>query len=111
VAFDADLAARVREEMHAYPGVSERKMFGGIGFMVHGNMAVGVHGRELIVRIDAGEHDDALGQTATRTFDVTGREMRGWLLVGPAGVKTPKQLRTWVEKGAAFASTLPPKKR
>ena len=109
MAYDEDLAARVREIIGERAGVSERKMFGGIGFMLGGNVAVGVHGEDLIVRIDPAGHETALADPAARTFDLTGREMRGWLFVAPAGSKTERRLRAWVERGAAFASSLPSK--
>jgi TfoX/Sxy family transcriptional regulator of competence genes len=104
MAYDDALAARVREALSGRDGFSERKMFGGIGFMLNGNLAVGVHGDELIVRVAPERTDEALAKPHTRVFDMTGRPMKGWLLVGPAADLDP-----WIAEGADYASSLPPK--
>jgi hypothetical protein len=109
VAYDAQLADRVRELLSLREGVSEREMFGGIGFMVGGNMACGVHGEELIVRLGPEEGERALSEPNTREFDLTGRPMRGWLLVGPGALGDDESLAGWVDAGADFAASLPPK--
>jgi len=109
VAYDEDLATRVREMVGELRGVREQKMFGGIAFMVGGNMAVGVHGEDLIVRLDPAEHDAALARAGARTFDLSGRPMQGWLLVEPSALSTERRLRAWVDRGTAFAASLPPK--
>ena len=107
--YDEELAERVREVLDQRRGVIEMKMFGGIGFMLRGNMAVGVHGDDLIARVDPAEHETLLAKPNARLFDITGRPMAGWLLVAKSGLKTAKQLRTWVDRSADFAMSLPPK--
>jgi TfoX/Sxy family transcriptional regulator of competence genes len=109
MAFDEELAERVRELLAPREAVSERKMFGGIGFMVAGNMACGVHCDELIVRLDAHEAERALEEGAVRRFDITGRPMKGWILVSSDGTAADDELAGWVDAGAEFASALPPK--
>ena len=84
-------------------------MFGGIAFLLNGNMCVGVHGSELIVRLAPEETDAALTQPHTRRFDLTGRPMKGWILVEQAGVKTDAKLGKWVEIAAKYAGALPKK--
>jgi TfoX/Sxy family transcriptional regulator of competence genes len=109
MAYDEDLADRVRELLGDRAGVAERKMFGGIGFMVEGNMAVGVMEDELIVRLDPADAGKALGEPGVRRFDFTGRPMKGWLFVGGEAIAEPDGLRDWVEAGADHAASLPPK--
>jgi TfoX/Sxy family transcriptional regulator of competence genes len=109
MAYDHQLAERVRAALGDRAQVTERRMFGGIAFMVGGNMAVGVNGDDLIVRVDPGEHEAALAEPGVRTFDMTGRPMAGWLLVGADTTASEEGLRSWVERGAAFASSLPSK--
>lgn len=87
----------------------EKKMFGGVGFLLNGNMACGVHKDNLIVRVDPEKHSALLKKAHARPFDITGRPMKGWLLIDADGVKTEKQLSAWVKEGLEFASTLPPK--
>ena len=89
----------------------EKKMFGGIAFLLNGNMALGVNKNDLIVRLDPDEHDTLLKKPHTRTFDLSagGRPMKGWMLVAPAGVKADKDLKTWVEIGTIYAKGLPKK--
>jgi hypothetical protein len=109
VAYDEQLAERVRAALGDRPQLTERRMFGGLAFMLGGNMAVGVNGDDLIVRLDPEEHERALGEPGVRTFDMTGRPMVGWLLVGPDATTSDEALRSWVERGATFASSLPAK--
>jgi TfoX/Sxy family transcriptional regulator of competence genes len=108
--YNEDLASRVRELLRDEGALGEREMFGGVAFLLEGNMSVGISGDELIVRVgpEAGEH--ALGQPHARAFDMTGRPMKGWVMVAPEGVKTERQLATWVGRGVAFARTLPAKR-
>jgi TfoX/Sxy family transcriptional regulator of competence genes len=106
VAYDLQLAGRVRQELGDRPGLNERKMFGGIGFMLRGNMCCGVRGDELLVRVDPEESDEALDDPGVRRFDISSRPMKGWLLVRIEG---DEQLRRWVERGADFAASLPAK--
>jgi hypothetical protein len=109
VAYDEGLADRVRDLLSVREGWSERKMFGGIGFMVGGNMACGVQGEELIVRLDPEEAERALSEEHTRVFDITGRPMKGWVLVAPPALSSDEDLAGWVDAGADFAASLPPK--
>ncbi len=109
MAFDAKLADRVRAELAGLDGVTEKRLFGGVAFFVSGNMACGVHGRELIVRLDPEAAEAALAEPNTRVFDVTGRTMKGWLLVQPKGLVVPELLARWVRRAVEFAATLPPK--
>ncbi len=80
MAFDAHLAERVRRVVGKHKGLSEKKMFGGLGFLLHGNMSCGIYGNELIVRIDPETTDSTLDEPGTRLFDITGRPMKGWLV-------------------------------
>jgi TfoX N-terminal domain len=109
VAFDTKLADRIRERLGQRKGLTERKMFGGIGFMLGGNMACGVHGQDMIVRVDPSETERLLGERHTRQFDLTGRPMKGWILVEPGGVAQDATLGKWVGVGATYAESLPPK--
>jgi hypothetical protein len=112
MAYDEALAARVRDllaDSEAAPDLREQKMFGGIGFLLAGNICVGVHGDSLIVRLPHEDADAALDLPHVRPFDITGRPMHGWLFVAPDGLRTKRALAAWVERGRAFASTLPPK--
>jgi len=109
VAFDERLAERIRGALGRRKGVAEKKMFGGIGFLVNGNMCVGIHGYELFVRIPPENTDAVLKQANTRRFDLTGRPMKGWILVKPAGLKTAAQLGKWIDVATKFAAALPVK--
>ena len=109
MAYDEALAGRVRELISARADVSERKMFGGIAFMVGGNMAVGVTGGELMVRLDPGDSEKALTEEGVRVFDMTGRPMKGWILVSGDRTSGEEGLAEWVEAGADYAASLPPK--
>lgn len=109
MAYDEALADRVRDTLGARDNVNERKMFGAVAFMVGGNMAVGVIGEDLMVRLDPADAEKALGESHTRPMDFTGKPMKGMVYVDPAGTGTDKDLAAWVEAGADFASSLPPK--
>ncbi len=109
MAFDEALAARVRDVLSATEGLAEKRMFGGIAFLVNGNMCCGVHGDELIVRLAPERAEDALDQPHVRVFDLTGRPMKGWLLIGPGGVANEDDLSSWVDQAIAFAGSLPAK--
>jgi TfoX/Sxy family transcriptional regulator of competence genes len=109
MAFDEELAERVRVLVAGTEGLAEKKMFGGLAFLLHGNMSVGVRGNELIVRIAPDETDSALKELGVRIFDITGRPMRGWLLVAGMGVADKKALAKWVRRGLAYAASLPAK--
>lgn len=109
MAFDAVLAARIRKRLGHRAGLTEKQMAGGLAFLVNGNMCCGVHGREMIVRLDPADRDRALRDRHARLFDLTGRPMKGWILVGPAGLKSPAALGKWVRVGLDYARSLPPK--
>ena len=106
MAYDEGLADRVREALAARPEVSERKMFGGIGFMVAGKMAVGVIGEDLIVRLDPADAERALAEDGVREFDFTGRPMRGWIYVSPERTSEDGELAQWADAGADHAASL-----
>ena len=108
MAYNEKLAERIRNEFGELP-IVEKKMFGGVGFLIHGNMACGVHKENMIVRVDPDRHEKLLKEKHTRVFDITGKPMKGWLIVEPDGCKTEKQLSAWVKEGVEFALTLPPK--
>jgi TfoX/Sxy family transcriptional regulator of competence genes len=108
MAYNLKLAERIRSELNGIP-VVEKKMFGGVGFLLNGNLACGVNKDDLIVRVDPEKHSTLLQKQHVRPFDMTGRPMKGWLVVEADGVKTEKQLRIWVKEGVEFASTLPAK--
>lgn len=109
MAFDEALASRVRKKLRGRKDVVEKKMFGGVAFLLNGNMSVGVHGNELIVRVDPDETDKALKQLGVRIFDITGRPMKGWLLVGGPAIENQASLGTWITKGTEYAASLPKK--
>jgi TfoX N-terminal domain len=109
MAYDEDLAERVREQLAAEPAITEKAMFGGLAFLLGGNMAVGLSGEELMVRVGPDASDDALARPHTRPFDMTGRPMKGWILVAPEGVAEDDDLTAWVARGVDFARSLPPK--
>ncbi len=109
MAFDVVLAERVRPLLAATDGVVEKKMFGGLAFLVHGNMSVGVHGAELIVRMDPADSEVALRKAGVRVFDITGRPMKGWVMVGPSAMGDKAALQAWIRQGVAYAASLPPK--
>jgi TfoX/Sxy family transcriptional regulator of competence genes len=108
MAYDLKLADRIRLELSGVP-VVEKKMFGGLGFLLNGNLACGVNKDNLIVRVDPEKHATLLKKPHAKPFDLTGRPMKGWLVVEADGCKTEKQLSTWVKEGVEFALTLPPK--
>lgn len=111
VAYDEDLAERIRELMAA-ERVSDQRMFGGLAFLVGGNMAIAASGQGgILVRVDPTESDALVRSTAATVAVMRGREMSGWLRVPPDAVKTKRQLTKGVNLGAAYARSLPPKKR
>jgi hypothetical protein len=109
MAVDEALAARVREALGDADAFVEKRMFGGLAFLLKGNMAVGVHGEDLIVRLPPEETDDAVGEPHVRIFDMSGRPMKGWVLVGPGATESEDGLGAWVTRGVDFAESLPPK--
>ena len=111
MAYDEALAQRVREILKGSKGITERKMFGGICFMVNGNMLGGVLKEDLIVKFDAADNDKVMAQKHVRPFDFVGKPMAGIAYVAPAGVKGKKDLAKWVEMGKAHAAAKPKKKK
>jgi TfoX/Sxy family transcriptional regulator of competence genes len=111
MAFDENLAARIRVALVRKKGVEEKKMFGGVGFLLHGNMLVGVWKDSLIVRLGPDNYDDALLESHVREFDITGRAMKGWVLVEPEGVEDDDQLKGWIERALKFVKALPAKEK
>lgn len=110
MAYDEDFAHRIRAELADVDGISEKAMFGGLGFLLRGNMAVGIMSTgDLMVRVGADGADDALARPHTRPFEMRGRSMTGWVIVAADAARTKRQLAPWVRRGAAFAASLPPK--
>ena len=109
MAYDEELARRVRTVLEEKP-IDERKMFGGLCFLYRSHMCCGIVGHELMVRVGPEAYESALAKPHARPMDFTGRPMRGLVYVGAKGIKTEQQLRKWVERGLAYASSLPPKK-
>ena len=111
MAYDEDLANRIRELIADAEGITEQKMFGGLGFLLNGNMAVAASGQGgLLVRVDPDETDALLERAHAQPFEMRGRKMQGWLRVDAEGVRTNRQLEPWVKRGAAYARSLPPKR-
>ena len=108
--YDETLAQRIRDALEGAPDLTERKMFGGIAFMTRGNMAVGVHQDSLILRFNPDHHDAMMARPDVRAFDLSGRPMKGWLLVNPDGLATQDALANWVRTALDFALSLPPAK-
>jgi TfoX/Sxy family transcriptional regulator of competence genes len=103
MAYDEALADRIRTALHGRDDVAERKMFGGIAFMVAGRMACGVMRHDMMVKVGADGHDEALAQPHTRPMDFTGKPMRGMIYVDPAGTATEPDLRAWVSRAVEVA--------
>ncbi|MEQ8331438.1 MAG: TfoX/Sxy family protein [Longimicrobiales bacterium] len=108
MAYDEGLAQRVREAMDR-PGWTEKKMFGGLCFLIGGNMACGIVGDELMVRVGPDAYLDSLALPHAREMDFTGRAMRGMVYVGTAGLESDHALHDWVARGTAYAASLPAK--
>jgi TfoX/Sxy family transcriptional regulator of competence genes len=107
--FDELLAIRLRAALGPIPGLVEKKMFGGVCILYNGNMACGVYKDDLIVRVGTEKYQEALSRPHTKLFDITGKAMKGWIMVEPQGCASEKDLKTWVEQGLFFARSLPPK--
>jgi TfoX/Sxy family transcriptional regulator of competence genes len=110
VPYDEDLAARIRAAIGDDPSLSERKMFGGIAFMVDGNMACGIVRSDIMVRVGPDAYEDALSRPHARPMDFTGRPMKGMVYVDGPGIADDARLREWVERGCAYAASLPAKR-
>jgi TfoX/Sxy family transcriptional regulator of competence genes len=110
VAYDEDLAHRVRELLALEVGITEQRMFGGLAFLIGGNMSVSVSGRGgLLLRCDPADTETLLGKPYAEPFEMRGRVMDGWLRVDAAGVGTKGQLERWVARGVSYARSLPPR--
>ena len=109
MAYDTAVADHIRGRIGNHPRFSAREMFGGIGFMIGGHMAVGVSGDEIMVRVDKDAHDEFAAMPGARTFDWSARPMRGWISVAPEGFATDHDLDAWNDRGVRYAKSLPPK--
>ncbi len=109
MAYDEQLADRIRTLLAAFPGAAERKMFGGLAFLLRGNMCCGVVGAELMVRVGRDSYEAALHEPHAREMDFTGRPLSGFIYVAAEGLVSEGDLRAWVERGARFAESLPAK--
>lgn len=110
MAYDEALAARIRDLVEGEPGLSEKKMFGGLAFLIGGNMAVAASGQGgIMVRVDPDEGDELVATTAACPMEMRGRAMSGWLRVDAADLATDEELAAWVERGASYARSLPAK--
>jgi TfoX/Sxy family transcriptional regulator of competence genes len=111
VAYDEELALRIRERVAGEPGLTEKKMFGGLAFLVGGNMAVAASGQGgLLLRVDPAESDALVGDSPARVAVMRGREMPGWLRLDSKDVATTEDLSAWVERSVSFARSLPAKR-
>jgi hypothetical protein len=111
MAYDEELAGRIRERVTGEPGLTEQKMFGGLAFLIGGNMAVAASGQGgLLVRVDPDQSDRLVASTPAELMEMRGRSMAGWLRVGSEQVGTDAELTAWVERGTAYARSLPPKR-
>ena len=109
MAYDEQLGERVRGFLSPFPKVTERRMFGGLAFLLQGNMCCGVVGEELMVRVGRESYEAALHEPHVREMDFTGRPLRGFIYVAEEGLKSQGDLRAWVERGARYAESLPAK--
>jgi hypothetical protein len=111
VAYDLELAERIRELVGGEPGLSEKKMFGGLAFLIGGNMAVAASGQGgLLVRVDPEDSEELVAGLQARPLEMRGRLMQGWLRVDPDQLRSPGELAAWVERGTSFARSLPAKR-
>jgi TfoX/Sxy family transcriptional regulator of competence genes len=110
VAYDENLANRIRELIAAEDGVVEQKMFGGLAFLIGGHMSVSASGKGgLLLRVEPSETESLVAKPHAEPFEMRGRQMDGWLRVDPEGLRTKRQLERWVARGVAYAHSLPPK--
>ena len=110
MAYDEEVAYRIRESLADQDGVTEKKMFGGLAFMVNGHMCCGLAKGELMVRVGPEQYEESLAQPHAREMDFTGRPMKGMIYVDSAGYESDEDLQTWVDRGLAFVTSLPAKK-
>src|SRR6202453_2263174 len=109
MAFDEILAARIRHALARKKGIEDKKMFGGICFMLNGNMLVGVWKDSLIVRLGENQGQEALLEPHVKPFDITGKPMKNWVLVKPEGIKDDEQLKGWIQRAVKFVGKMPGK--
>lgn len=110
MAYDVELADRLRDLVEGEPGLSEKKMFGGLAFLVHGNMAVAAASTGgLLLRVDPARTDELMADPHAGPFEMHGRGAKGWLRIDPAGLDSDEDLQRWAEVGLAYATSLPPK--
>lgn len=109
MAYDLEVADQIRTVIGPHPGLTEREMFGGISFMINGNMAVGVSGDELMVRVGTESHEEALARPGARPSIMGTRDMKGWVKVAEEGFSTADDFASWVKWGVDYAESLPPK--
>lgn len=110
MAYDEGVAQRVREAIDDYPNVVEKRMFGGLAFMLNGHMCVGVVGHELMVRVGPEQYQECLGLPHARQMDFTGQPLTGFLYVDEKGFDSDKDLHAWVKRAAQYVLSLPPKR-
>lgn len=106
MAFSESLASRIRDVLARRGNIIEKKMFGGVGFLLNGNMLVGVWKNSLIVRLGPDNYDDALLEPHVREFDITGKPIKGWVMVESDGIDEDGQLRDWIQRATDFVGTL-----
>ncbi len=109
MAYNETLARSIRSILASHSGITEIQMFGGISFLLNGNMIGGVLNDDLIIRVGLQKYDDYLKLPQTQKFNITGRAMKGWLMVSKASIDADQDLSEWVQRGVDFASSLPPK--
>ena len=109
MAYNRRQAQRIRMALSQFPEIQEKEMFGGVAFLVQGNMACGIHGEELIVRVGKESYSEALRQPYTHPFDLTGKPMSGWIMVALNGYLAEDDLQRWIDQGLEFARALPGK--
>ena len=111
MAYDEELAERIRQLVAGEAGLAEQKMFGGLGFLIGGNMAIAASGQDgILVRVDPAESDSLVATTEARPMEMRGRQMQGWLRVDAEDLRTKKQLEPWVKRGVGYARSLPAKR-
>ena len=106
---DGALIERIRAILKQHEGYSEKKMFGGVAFMIGGNMCCGPWANSLIVRLAKEDHDETQAEPHVKPMDITGKVMRGWAMIEPAGIEADDQLKAWVRRAVKFAASLPAK--
>jgi TfoX/Sxy family transcriptional regulator of competence genes len=107
--YNQSLAKRIRTELVQIPDLQVKKMFGGVAYLVRGNMACGVYGNDLLIRVGTKKYDEALHRPHTRPFETTGRPMSGWIMIEPEGYRSSRDFKAWIEEGLGFANSLKPK--